>query len=107
MRSKAITVLVGARVRALRKRQSLSAEKLAERAGIDPTYLGGIERGTRNPSLRVLARLAKALHVDPPALLDIHEGADEDTLRAEALARVKGLSVERLRLMLRLLDAIA
>ena len=49
------------RVRELRLAKGLSQEKLAEEAGIHRTYLGGIELGLRNPSLRNIARIARAL----------------------------------------------
>jgi transcriptional regulator with XRE-family HTH domain len=49
------------RVRELRHAKGLSQEKLAEEAGIHRTYLGGIEVGLRNPSLRNVARIAHAL----------------------------------------------
>jgi Helix-turn-helix len=39
------------------------------RSGIDLTYMGGIERGKRNPSLLVMARIAEALGVQLPKLL--------------------------------------
>ena len=39
---------------------------------IDLTYLGGIERGRRNPSVSVLARLAEALGVHPRDMFDDH-----------------------------------
>jgi transcriptional regulator with XRE-family HTH domain len=61
--------IVGANVRRLRQTQELSQEQLAFDAGIHLTYLGGIERGRRNPSLLVLARIAKALSVSPAELL--------------------------------------
>jgi len=51
------------RVRELRQAKGLSQEKLAEHAGIHRTYLGGIELGLRNPSLRNIARIAQALGV--------------------------------------------
>ena len=51
------------RLRELRTEKGLSQEKLAEEAGIHRTYLGGIELGLRNPSLRNLARIARALGV--------------------------------------------
>jgi transcriptional regulator with XRE-family HTH domain len=41
----------------------MTQEKLAFEAEIDLTYVGGIERGKRNPSLLVMARIAKALSV--------------------------------------------
>ena len=51
------------RVRTVRQAKGLSQEKLAEEAGIHRTYLGGIELGLRNPSLRNIARIAKALGI--------------------------------------------
>lgn len=61
---------MGQNVRRLRTEQGLTQEKLAVDAEIDLTYLGGIERGTRNPSLLVLVRVAGALSVDVRHLLD-------------------------------------
>lgn len=60
--------LFGARVRYLRLRIGLSQEELADRCGLDRTYIGGIERGERNPSLKNLLRLAQALEVTPASL---------------------------------------
>jgi transcriptional regulator with XRE-family HTH domain len=50
-------------VRLLREKANLSQEDLADRAEIDRTYVSGIERGMRNPSLRVLIRVADGLGV--------------------------------------------
>jgi len=52
-------------VRELRKRLDLSQEELAERAGLHWTYLGGIERGERNPALLNIGKLMAALDVSP------------------------------------------
>ena len=68
MEMKAIGVKFGQRVRELREAKHLSQEDLAFRAGVHRTYLGGIERGERNPSLRNIAALAKALGVKLPDL---------------------------------------
>jgi transcriptional regulator with XRE-family HTH domain len=61
--------IFGGNVRRLRLGQGLTQEQLAFEAEIDLTYLGGIERGRRNPSLLVITRLATALHVAPDELL--------------------------------------
>jgi transcriptional regulator with XRE-family HTH domain len=63
-------VIVGRNVRAFRLRRGLTQEQLAFEARIDLTYAGGIERGRRNPSLLVMARIAEALGVTPVELLD-------------------------------------
>lgn len=62
--------VVGANVRRLRVERKLTQEQLAHDADIDLTYLGGIERGRRNPSISVVGRLAACLNVHPRQLLD-------------------------------------
>ncbi len=60
----------GNRVRLLRQRRGLSQEALAAKAGIHRTYMGGVERGERNISLRNILRVAAALGVHPRELFD-------------------------------------
>jgi transcriptional regulator with XRE-family HTH domain len=54
---------LGTNVRQLRQAKGLTQEELAFRSEIDLTYLGGIERGRRNPSLIVMGRIADSLGV--------------------------------------------
>jgi len=63
--------VVGGNVRRLRLVRGLTQEQLAFEAKIDLTYVGGIERGVRNPSLLVMVRVAAALAVEPSALLHL------------------------------------
>lgn len=56
-------------VKAARKSLDLSQEALALGAEIDRTYVSGIERGRRNPSLTMIAKLAEKLGTTPAALL--------------------------------------
>ena len=55
---------VGSNVQRLRRGKKLSQEELAHRSKIYQTYLSGVERGRRNPSILVLERIAKALGAD-------------------------------------------
>lgn len=59
----------GEAVRLHRGLAGYSQEELADRAGIHRTYIGGIERGERNPTLTMIYRLAKALGIPPYRLL--------------------------------------
>ena len=67
----------GSRVRALRAERGWSQEALAERAGIDRSYMGGVERGDRNTSLEKIGLIAAALEVTPAELFRFNpdEGA--------------------------------
>ena len=56
-------IIIGKNVRKIRRQKGMTQEELAFEAKIDLTYIGGIERGKRNPSLLVMARLAEALSV--------------------------------------------
>ena len=61
--------IVGKNVRRHRLAKGMTQEQLAFEAEIDLTDLGGIERGKRNPSLLILARLAQSLSVELTSLL--------------------------------------
>ena len=60
---------IGAAVRAARLKKGLSQEALADAAGVDRSYLGGIERGEHNLAVINLAKIAAALELRPSELL--------------------------------------
>ena len=59
----------GAAVRRLRSERGWSQEELADRVGIDRTYMGGVERGERNLGLVNIARIAAALEISLTQLM--------------------------------------
>ena len=61
-------VLLGERIRHMRQKCRLSQEKLAFDAGLDRSYLGGIERGERNITFHSLCLIAQALKTDVGSL---------------------------------------
>lgn len=63
----------GSHLRSLRKKSGLSQEETADKAGIHVTYLSGVERGIRNPSIRNVRRLALALGVSTRELFSFDE----------------------------------
>jgi transcriptional regulator with XRE-family HTH domain len=54
----------------LRAEKGWSQEELADRSGLHRTYISGVERGVRNPTVTVVEKIAKALDVPFAALLD-------------------------------------
>lgn len=61
--------LVGRNLRRLRQERGLSQEDFADALGVHRTYMGGVERGERNLTLRSLERLAERAGVSPLSLL--------------------------------------
>jgi transcriptional regulator with XRE-family HTH domain len=61
---------VGRKVKALREAKGWSQEEFAHKADIHRTYVSGVERGVRNPTLTVLEKFGKALGVQIGALTD-------------------------------------
>ncbi len=64
-----ISGILARNIKAARKRLNLSQEELAARAAIDRTYVSGIERQVRNPTITVLAKFAEALETTVAELL--------------------------------------
>lgn len=60
-KSNGILAVLGRNVRREREAKEFTQEKLAEKSGLDPTYISDIERGLRNPGIKNVAKLAKAL----------------------------------------------
>ncbi|TIQ07659.1 helix-turn-helix transcriptional regulator [Mesorhizobium sp.] len=60
--------IFGANVRRVRKERGMTLESLVTEAGLAYSYMGGIERGQRNPSLNVADRIAAVLECDPATL---------------------------------------
>lgn len=61
---------LGWRVRQLRGAKGWTQEILAGRAGLDRSYVAGIEAGLRNPSTKALAKIARALRIELSVLFE-------------------------------------
>ena len=68
-------IVVGRNIRRLRRERGLSQEDLADEIGVHRTYMGGVERGERNLTLRSLERLAERLGVSALSLLEDTDAA--------------------------------
>jgi transcriptional regulator with XRE-family HTH domain len=69
---------VGRNLRAYREARGLSQEAFADLLGVHRTYMGGMERGERNLTLRSLERLAAKIDIDPRTLLEAAVGPPSD-----------------------------
>ncbi|EHF4930887.1 TPA: helix-turn-helix transcriptional regulator [Enterobacter hormaechei subsp. xiangfangensis] len=73
-----IKKVLGNRIRALRNEMGLSQEAFADKCGIDRTYMSGIERGVRNPTLVVICAISDGLEMDLSQLFMFDVEAEKD-----------------------------
>lgn len=73
-------VSLGRAVSERRRDLGISQEDLGSRTGIDRTYISGIERGVRNPTILMLLRVSKGLEIRLPDLFSEMEGVDGHAL---------------------------
>lgn len=64
-----VRVKLGRRVQSLRRAQGLSQEAFADKIGLHRTYVSGVERGVRNPTLTAMVKIAAGLSVTLGELL--------------------------------------
>lgn len=90
---------VGARVRYFRHLRGLSQEQLALQAGINPAFLGHLERGLKSPTITTLDKLVRALSITFEELF-AEDTCTTDHTREAAMRRlqllVRDLSTEQL-----------
>ena len=76
-------VVIGRKIRGLRKQRKLTQEKLAEAADISMSFLGHIERGSRKLSVETLFALCHALNTSADFLLGIPAVVPEESLKSK------------------------
>ena len=98
-------VLVGERIRSLRKERGWSQEKLGEKAELHHTYVGAVERGEKNASIDTLSKIAGALGIEMVDLFALTKGqVNVEKLRAYIIEEVKESSPGMLKLITALIQ---
>ena len=104
-----IVVLVGGRIRQIRKAQKISQQELGERADLNYKYIGGVERGERNPSIQSLVKIARGLKVEVGDFFKL-EGQrqlpDKDRLINSIIGLLGNKSMKELKLARRMLMSL-
>ncbi|MDQ0110942.1 helix-turn-helix domain-containing protein [Paenibacillus harenae] len=91
-----ISKLIGENIRSHRKRRGLSQEQLALRAEINASYMGQVERGEKNPTIDVLAKISAALQTPLEHIVNVDSmplSADDNSGYADKIAhQLNGLT---------------
>jgi transcriptional regulator with XRE-family HTH domain len=106
---------LGSRIKALRKAQNLTQQKLADKVDVSRIYVQALESNRRLPSMKLLNRLAPALEVEVSDLLiDVSAPDRPGRIQLEAMLddgeleiwyRSKKLSEQELRRVYRVIEA--
>ena len=83
-----ILVLVGNRIRQLRKEARLTQSDLADKAGLSTNFIALLEKGKRSASIDTLFRIAQVLKVDMKTMFDFPENKSKAQLVSERLQKL-------------------
>ncbi len=98
--------LIGMRLKELRKSKHLSQEQLAEKADINSKYLSRMERGTENPTLDMLMKLADALEVEMWEMFDFGHVKSHKDIEVALQTFIKTADEPTLRLASKIIRAV-
>ena len=98
---------LGKRIRAERRKQDLTQEKLAEMANISDSFMGHIERGGRTLSIETLAKLANALNLSIEYIVCGEFNYQPDMLPAEILDALNRMSSNQRKVFLKIMKTLA
>ena len=99
-------ILLGKRIRYLRRSKDFSQEQLAEKANISSKYLGEIERGKANLTIDVAEQLSKALNIEISSLVDYQHEMDTKSLKNNINMLIRNASDDDLKTVYRVLKSI-
>lgn len=99
-------ILLGRRIRNLRKDRGMTQEELAVVSDIGVKYLSRIERGDTNVTLKLLSQLADALEIEMCELLQIKQEQARAYLEEELCALIRNSREEKLRFLYRIATLI-
>ena len=99
---------LGDRLRELRQSRSLSQEQVAYLAEITPAYLGQVERGTKNITVRTLEKVCNALNITLPEFFSTVKEQDKsiDEMSNQILYQVHGRTESEKQAILRLIKLV-
>lgn len=102
-------VKVGKRIREFRKAQRISQQELGERADLNYKYIGGVERGERNPSVESLVKIAKGLKVDVGDFFNVDDSrqlSEKERIYNQIIGLLGDKSTKELKLAKRMLTSL-
>lgn len=89
-----IKILLGRRIKELRKQKHLTQEQFAEKVGVYTRNISKIECGTSFVSSQTLSRIISVLEIEPMELFNFKQHNDEEALKKELIGAIEGGKVD-------------
>jgi len=99
-------ILLGKRIRMLRRINDLSQEQLAEKAKMSGKYVGEIERGQANITIEILEKISTALDVELSDLFDFEHEISRQELIPQINSLLQGADDQNLQTIFRIIKSI-
>ncbi len=99
-------ILLGRRIRNLRKRKGITIAELAEMAEISQKHLGEIELGKQNPTIETIERISHIFNMSLSELFDFEHHVEPDTIRDELAKLIEETGEDQLQKLYRVFKSI-
>lgn len=90
-------ILIGKRVKEVRTKLNLTQEELADKAGLHPSYIGQVERGSKKVSIKTLEKITHALNIPLKSIFDFSDKpciTEKDLLVSELFGILKNKNLK-------------
>ncbi len=96
-------ILIGKKIKEIRKKNNLTQENFCEQIGIEPSSLSNIENGKSFPSMQTVLRIMEKLGAKPVDFFDFQYFKDEKALETEMFEIIKNLSYDKKQIIYRII----
>ena len=98
-------ILIGGKIREIRRKSELTQEQFAEKIGIEPPSLSNIENGKSFPSMQTVLKIMEEFDVLPQEFFDNGYYADEEFIENRIIETLKKQSPEKKRIIYRIIQS--
>ena len=88
MTEEMVPFFVGSTIAAIRRGRDMTQAELAEKAGLNISFLGQVERGEKNPTIKTLYKISEALNISMASLVSVNPIPNNDIEDAKFIARL-------------------
>lgn len=98
-------ILIGLKIKEIRKKSNLTQEQFSEKIGIEPPSLSNIENGKSFPSMQTVLRILEEFHITPKDFFDNFYYDNEKELEKQMFEIIQNQPIEQKRILYRIIKS--